>query len=170
MQGVNKVILVGRLGQDPEIRATPSGQTVASLRVATSESWIKDGQREERTEWHRVVVWGKQAENVGKFLSKGRAVFIEGKIQTRSWDDQQSGQKRYMTEIVASNVQFLDSGSRGGDSAYSAAPQATAGQGSPYSGNGPAAQDEGYGYSSSPSAGTSGMSHDFGSLDDDVPF
>jgi single-strand DNA-binding protein len=111
MQGVNKVILVGRLGQDPEVRATPSGQTVASLRIATSESWIKDGQREERTEWHRVVVWGKQAENVGKYLAKGRSVFVEGKLQTRSWDDATSGQKRFMTEIVASNVQFLDSGS-----------------------------------------------------------
>lgn len=167
MQGVNKVILVGRLGQDPEIRATPSGQTVASLRIATSESWIKDGQREERTEWHRVVVWGKQAENVGKFLTKGRAVFIEGKLQTRSWDDQQSGQKRYMTEIVASNVQFLDSGARGAENAYS-------GSGAPSGGYQPSqagsSQGDSFGYGQPSSPGSSGVAHDFGSLDDDVPF
>jgi single-strand DNA-binding protein len=166
MQGVNKVILVGRLGQDPEVRATPSGQTVASLRIATSESWIKDGQREERTEWHRVVVWGKQAENVGKYLAKGRSVFVEGKLQTRSWDDATSGQKRFMTEIVASNVQFLDSGSRGNDTSY--APREGAAGGDDSYGYG---QPSGGGQSSSPShAVPGGMNSDFGSLDDDVPF
>jgi single-strand DNA-binding protein len=162
MQGVNKVILIGRLGQDPEVRATPNGQTVASLRIATSESWVKDGQREERTEWHRVVVWGRQAENVGRFLSKGRAVFIEGKLQTRSWDDAQSGQKRYMTEIVASNVQFLDSGSRGqGDSPYAQPPA--------YGGPEAGGMDSG-GYAQSVGGASASPSHDFGSLDDDVPF
>lgn len=159
MQGVNKVILIGRLGQDPEIRATPSGQTVASLRVATSESWIKDGQREERTEWHRVVVWGKQAENVGKYLSKGRAVFIEGKLQTRSWDDAQSGQKRYMTEIVASNVQFLDS-TRNTESGYGAARDTGMDVG----------DDAGFGNGAMGAGMNSSGAQSFSSLDDDVPF
>lgn len=161
MQGVNKVILVGRLGQDPEVRATPNGQSVASLRIATSESWLKDGQREERTEWHRVVVWGKQAEIVGRFLSKGRSVFIEGKLQTRSWDDAQSGQKRYMTEIVASNVQFLDSGSRGqGDGSYAQPAQY---------GQEPGGMDNGA-YTQASNGPATAPSRDFGSLDDDVPF
>lgn len=109
MSGVNKVILVGRLGADPEVKAIGSGSTVARLNLATSESWVKDGQRQERTEWHRVTVWGKLAEICGKHLSKGRQVYVEGKLQTRQWEDQQ-GQKRYTTEIVASTVQFLGAG------------------------------------------------------------
>lgn len=127
MSGVNKVILVGRLGADPEVKAIGSGSTVARLNLATSETWVKDGQRQERTEWHRVTVWGKLAEICGKHLSKGRQVYVEGKLQTRSWEDQQ-GQKRYTTEIVASTVQFLGSAgaesgasrsnSGGGDSDY----------------------------------------------------
>lgn len=110
MSGVNKVILVGRLGQEPEIRSTASGQQVCTLSIATSESWTKDGNREERTEWHRVVLWGRQAELAHKYLKKGRLVYIEGKLQTRSWQDQQ-GQKRYTTEIVANNMQFLEGSS-----------------------------------------------------------
>ena len=107
MSGVNKVILVGRLGADPELKTVTSGQSVARLNLATSEVWNdKNGQKQERTEWHRVVVWGRQAENCAKHLAKGRQVFIEGRLQTRQWEDQQ-GQKRYTTEIVASNVQFL---------------------------------------------------------------
>lgn len=113
MSGVNKVILVGRLGADPEVKAIGSGSTVARLNIATSESWVKDGQRQERTEWHRVTVWGKLAEICGKHLAKGRQVYVEGKLQTRQWEDQQ-GQKRYTTEIVASTVQFL--GSAGAES------------------------------------------------------
>ena len=89
MQGVNKVILLGRLGADPESRMTPSGQQVCTLRMATSESFTKEGQREERTEWHRVVLWGRLAELASKYLRKGRACYVEGKIQTRQWDDQQ---------------------------------------------------------------------------------
>jgi single-strand DNA-binding protein len=109
MSGVNKVIIVGRLGQDPELKSVGSGQSVARLSVATSESWLsKDGQKQEKTEWHRVVVWGKQAENCAKHLSKGRQVYVEGRLQTRSWDDP-SGVKKYSTEIVANNVQFLGS-------------------------------------------------------------
>ena len=88
--GVNKVILVGHLGADPDMRYTPSGQGVCELRVATSESWNdKNGQRQERTEWHRVVVWGKRAEVCSKYLSKGRQVYIEGRIQTRNYDDKE---------------------------------------------------------------------------------
>lgn len=121
MSGVNKVILVGRLGADPELKSVGQSQSVARLSVATSEQWTgKDGQRQERTEWHRVVVWGRQAENCGKHLSKGRQVYIEGRLQTRQWEDQQ-GQKRYTTEIVANTVQFLGGGAgadRGGSSGY----------------------------------------------------
>ncbi|HWU43244.1 MAG TPA: single-stranded DNA-binding protein [Bdellovibrio sp.] len=105
---VNKVIIVGRLGADPEVKAVGSGSTVARLNIATSESWVKDGQRQEKTEWHRVTVWGKLAEICGKHLSKGRQVYVEGKLQTRPWEDQQ-GNKRYTTEIVANTVQFLGS-------------------------------------------------------------
>ena len=107
MSGVNKVILVGNLGANPEMRFTQGGQAVANLRIATTEKWTdKNGQKQEATEWHRVVVWGKQAEIVGQYLTKGRQVFIEGSIRTRQWQDQQ-GQKRYTTEIVARNVQML---------------------------------------------------------------
>src|ERR1051326_8193501 len=110
---VNKVILVGRLGQNPEVRYTPSGAAVANFSVATNESWTdKSGQKQERTEWHRVVVWGKLAELCGKYLSKGRQCYIEGRLQTRQWEDQQ-GQKRYTTEIVANTVQFLGGGAEG---------------------------------------------------------
>lgn len=107
MAGVNKVIVVGRLGTDPEVRTIGNGGTVTRLSVATSENWVdKEGQKQERTEWHRIVVWGRLAEICGKHLSKGRQVYVEGRLQTRSWEDQQ-GQKRYSTEIVANTVQFL---------------------------------------------------------------
>ena len=112
--GVNKVILVGHLGADPELRNTASGQAVCEFRIATSESWKdKNGQRQERTEWHRVVVWGKTAEICAKYLSKGRQAYIEGRIQTRSYEDKE-GVKRYITEIVANDVQFLGGGQGGG--------------------------------------------------------
>jgi len=112
--GVNKVILVGHLGADPDMRYTPSGAGVCELRVATSESWKdKNGQRQERTEWHRVVVWGKTAEICAKYLTKGRQVYVEGRIQTRSYDDKE-GQKRYMTEVIANDVQFLSGGGERG--------------------------------------------------------
>ena len=109
MSGVNKVIIVGRLGGDPELRTVTSGQQVAQFNVATSENWTgRDGQKQERTEWHRIVVWGKLAEVCGKYLAKGRQVYVEGRLQTRQWEDQQ-GNKRYTTEIVANTVQFLGS-------------------------------------------------------------
>ena len=112
--GVNKVILVGNLGVDPEMKYTPSGAGVCEFRLATNESWMdKAGQKQERTEWHRIVVWGKRGEICAKFLSKGRQVYIEGRLRTRSWEDQ-TGNKRYMTEIIADDVQFLGSREGGG--------------------------------------------------------
>jgi single-strand DNA-binding protein len=112
MASVNKVILVGNLGRDPELRYTQNGQAVANFSVATTDRWSsKEGQREERTEWHRIVAWGKTAELCAQYLSKGRSVYIEGRIQSREWEDRE-GQKRNTTEIVAQTVQFL--GGRGG--------------------------------------------------------
>ncbi len=107
MASSNKDFMMGNLGADPEVKMTPGGQPVANFNMATNEYWNdKSGNRQERTEWHRIVVWGRQAEQCGQYLSKGRTVFIEGRIQTRQWDDP-SGQKRYMTEVVANNVQFM---------------------------------------------------------------
>lgn len=104
---VNKAIIIGNLGRDPELRFTPSGQAVAKFPVATTERWTdQQGQRQEKTEWHNIVVWGKQAEACGQYLAKGRQVFVEGRITTRSWDDKE-GNKHYMTEIVARDVRFL---------------------------------------------------------------
>lgn len=100
---VNKVMLLGRLGKDPEMATTPKGSRVTKFSLATSE---KDKDKKERTEWHNIVVWGKLAEVAGQYLAKGRQVFIEGKLQTRSWDDK-NGQKRYMTEIVCTNLNFI---------------------------------------------------------------
>lgn len=112
---VNKVIIVGNLGAKPELKYLPSGQAVCELRIATNESFTdKNQQKQERTEWHRVVVWGKTGENCAQYLDKGRSVYLEGRLQTRSWDDKNTGEKRYMTEIVAQNVQFLGGGGPGG--------------------------------------------------------
>lgn len=109
---VNKVILVGHLGSDPEVRYTQGGAAVASFNLATNESYTdKSGQRQDRTEWHRIVAWGKTAELCGEYLQKGRQVYLEGRLQTRQWDDKE-GNKRYTTEIVANNVTFLGGGSR----------------------------------------------------------
>ncbi|MBT4792090.1 MAG: single-stranded DNA-binding protein [Halobacteriovoraceae bacterium] len=153
---VNKVILLGRLGQDPELKYTPSGAAVCNFSLATTESWNdkSSGQKQERTEWHRVVVWGKLAELCNQYLAKGRQAFVEGRLQTRSWDDK-SGQKRYTTEINATTVQFI-----GG--------QASAGQGS-YAGN----QQQGAG---APAAQTNEPANDYNIAtdtnfaSDDIPF
>lgn len=117
MASVNKVILLGNLGADPEIRYTASGQAVANFRMATTDSWSdkSSGQRQERTEWHRVVVWGRLAELCSEYLRKGRQCYVEGRIQTREWQDKE-GQKRYTTEIVANQVLFL--GGRDGGGGY----------------------------------------------------
>jgi single-strand DNA-binding protein len=153
--GVNKAILVGHLGADPDMRYTPSGQGVCELRIATSESWNdKNGQRQERTEWHRIVVWGKRAEICSKYLSKGRQVYVEGRIQTRNYDDKE-GHKRYITEIIASDVQFLGGGKSEGDRSRSQSQDAP-----------PPPSDSdfgGYGGGSSSGGGGAGP-------DDDIPF
>ena len=107
MIGVNKVTLLGNLGADPETKKTASGQNITLFNLATSNAWTnREGQRQEHTEWHRIVVWGKLAETCAEYLSKGRKVYIEGRLQTRSWEDDK-GQKRYTTEIVANQVLFL---------------------------------------------------------------
>ncbi len=119
--GLNKAILIGNLGKDPEVRYTPSGLGVANFNIATSETWTnKEGAKETRTEWHRIVAFGKLAEICGEYLSKGKQVYIEGRIQTRDWEDK-NGVKRYTTEIVASQMQML--GAR--DSADTARPQSS---------------------------------------------
>ncbi len=106
---VNKVILVGRLGKDPEIRSLPSGTSVAKFSLATDERFTdKAGEKQERTEWHNIVAWGKLAEICGQYLRKGKLVYIEGSIRTDSWDDKESGQKKYRTEIIANTMQMLD--------------------------------------------------------------
>ena len=145
--GVNKVILIGNLGADPDVRYTPDGVPVANFSLATSESWNDrtSGEKQERTEWHRLVLWRKLAEIAGQYLKKGSKIYVEGKLQTRSWDDQ-SGQKRYTTEVVVNDMQMLDSrGDGGGSGAASHDP-------------GPAAQPE---YGPPPGGGTE---------DDDLPF
>jgi single-strand DNA-binding protein len=116
---LNKVMIIGRLGRDPELKYTQSGQPVCNLNVATDEGYVKDGQRVEKTEWHRIVVWGKQAETVANYLAKGRLVYVEGKIETRKWQDK-DGQDRYTTEIKADRVQFLDSKGGGAEDSQEA--------------------------------------------------
>jgi len=113
-RGINKVILVGNLGKDPEIRYTASGLAIANITVATTDSWRdkQSGEKQEKTEWHRVVFFNRLAEIVGEYLKKGSQVYVEGRLQTRKWQDQ-SGQDRYTTEIVANEMQML--GGRGGD-------------------------------------------------------
>ena len=115
MSGLNKVLIIGRLGQDPDLQYTPSGVAVAKFSVATSETWKdKDsGEKQEKTEWHRIVVWRRLAEICGEYLSKGSQVYIEGKLQTRQWEDK-DGNKRWTTEIVANQMQMLGSKGDGG--------------------------------------------------------
>ena len=158
-RGVNKVILVGNLGSDPEVRYTPSGGAVANLTIATSDTW-KDkntGQKQERTEWHRVVMFNRLGEIAGEYLKKGSKVYVEGRLQTRKWQDK-NGQDRYTTEIVANEMQMLDS--RGGSGDF--APQQQYGgqqqQNRPQQQQQPAPQAEPIG------AG------DYSDFDDDIPF
>ncbi len=106
MAGVNKAILLGFLGKDPEIRYTPSGTAVASFSVATTENWTKDGEKQEHTEWHQIVAWGRLAEICSEYLSKGSQVYLEGRIRTNEWEDQ-DGNKRSKKEVIANTVQFL---------------------------------------------------------------
>jgi len=134
---VNKVILIGNLGKDPDVRFTNNGKAVAKFPIATSEVWMDaNGSRQERTEWHNIVVWGKQGETCGQYLSKGRQVFVEGSIRTRSYDDQ-SGNKRYMTEIIAQRIRFL-----GGGGGTRVAPEADGGGGDEPGMSGPSPDDD----------------------------
>ncbi len=159
-RGINKVILIGNLGQDPDVKYMPSGDAVANVTVATSESW-KDkntGEMQERTEWHRVVFFRRLAEIVGEYLKKGSKVYIEGKLQTRKWQDQ-SGNDRYTTEIIANEMQMLDS--RGGGGGQFGGGQQAQGQ-NPRQAQ-PAGQAAG-----GAAAGSGGF--DDGGFDDDIPF
>jgi single-strand DNA-binding protein len=155
-RGINKVILIGNLGADPETRAMPSGTTVANLRVATSESWRdkQTGEQQERTEWHRVALFGRLAEIAGEYLRKGSQVYIEGSLRTRKWQDKQ-GNERYSTEIVGNELQML--GGRGGAGAGTASGAASAGAGS-------AATPS---YTEESAGGGGSRSEEF---DDDIPF
>jgi single-strand DNA-binding protein len=130
MASVNKVILVGRLGKDPEIRSTPTGTTVAKFSLATDDRYTdKSGEKQERTEWHNIVAWGKLAEICGQYLRKGKLVYIEGSIRTDSWDDKETGQKKYRTDIVANQMQMLDrKGDENGGGAYAGAARKGAAQ------------------------------------------
>jgi single-strand DNA-binding protein len=144
MASVNKVILVGNLGRDPELRYIPSGQAVANFTLATNDRWRdKEGNNQERTEWHRIVVWGKSAENCAQYLQKGRSVYIEGRLQTREWEDK-DGNKRQTTETIAQTVQFL--GGRGGAGAGAGAES----DGGPTGHSGPSGAGSGGGESSGP--------------------
>jgi single-strand DNA-binding protein len=138
---VNKVILVGNLGKDPEVRFTGSGKAVCKFPLATSEVWNDaEGRRQERTEWHNIVVWGKQGENCGQYLAKGRQVYVEGSIRSHSYDDK-DGNKRYMTEIIAQQVRFLGGGAGGGAGAGRSAGDAPPPMPTD-SGSGPATDDD----------------------------
>lgn len=129
-KGLNKVMLIGNLGKDPELRYTSSGVAVATFSIATSESWKdQDGNTQEKTEWHNIVAWRKLAEICGEWLKKGKRVYIEGRIQNRSYDDKNTGQKRYITEIVADNMIMLDGGGTGGRAAASESGSSSSGQG-----------------------------------------
>jgi single-strand DNA-binding protein len=112
MGSVNKVILVGNLGRDAEVKVTASGQSVASFSIATTETWTKDGEKKEKTEWHRIVLWGRQADTLQPYLTKGKQIYVEGRLETRNWE--KDGQKHYTTEVKADRIVLLGGG-RGGE-------------------------------------------------------
>ena len=160
--GVNKVILIGNLGRHHEVRYTPGGQAVANFTVATNENWTdKQGQKQERTEWHKIVVWGKLAELCGEYLSKGRQAYIEGRLQTREWTNKE-GAKQYTTEVVANQVVFLSGGDRGGASRGRSGAAPSEDFGPPPPGFEEGSSGSGGGGSGGKGAGTGG--------DDDIPF
>jgi len=159
-RGINKVILIGNLGRDPEVRYTPNGGAISNVTVATSDSW-KDkqtGEMQERTEWHRIVFFGRLAEIAGEYLRKGSKVYVEGRLQTRKWQDK-DGQERYTTEVVANDMQMLDSRS-GGSAPYEG--------GSDKSQQGPERGADGAAPRSGNAAGEQGFADD--GFDDDIPF
>jgi len=160
-RGVNKVTLVGNLGKDPEMRYMPSGGAVATLTIATSEEW-KDkntGEQRKQTEWHRVVMFNRLGEIAGEYLRKGSKVYVEGKLQTRKWQDN-SGQDRYTTEVVASEMQMLDSRGQGGQGGQGAPVQGRSAQQGGGSGMAPQNQSQ----------NQQGANNGFDDFDDDIPF
>jgi single-strand DNA-binding protein len=163
-RGVNKVILIGHLGADPETRAMPSGSSVANLRIATTESWRdkQSGEQQERTEWHRVALFGRLAEIASEYLRKGSQVYIEGSLRTRKWQDKQ-GNERYSTEIVGNEMQML--GGRGGAGAG-----AGAGGGGGAAGGMPREPAPDYGGGGAGGAGGGGGGGEREDFDDDIPF
>ena len=169
---VNKVILIGRLGQNPEVRYTPSGAAVANFSVATNENWTdKSGQKQERTEWHRVVVWGKLAELCAQYLTKGRQCYLEGRLQTRQWQDKDN-QTKYTTEIQAQTVQVLGAGTGAG-----AGVGAPMGAGASAGGGYGAGAESGFGgggmgagMSGGPMGPPPGMGSEPNFTEDDIPF
>jgi single-strand DNA-binding protein len=164
MGSLNKAMLIGNLGADPEIRHTPGGSAVANFRIATTEVFKdRGGNPQQRTEWHRIVAWARLAEICEQYLRKGRQVYVEGRIQTREWEDQKSGQKRWSTEIVATNIQMLGGRGEGGghEGAEVGAGRASAGGGDAASRRGGADPDSGY---------TPDSSLDPIAEEDDLPF
>jgi single-strand DNA-binding protein len=170
-RGINKVILIGNLGADPETRAMPSGMTVANLSVATSESWKdkQSGESKERTEWHKVALFGRLGEIAGEYLKKGSKVYIEGSLRTRKWQDK-SGNDRYTTEIIANEMQMLDSrgGGMGGGGGAESGGSSGGGRGRQQS-NAPDDYDQG-GPPSGGGGGGGGSDKGGGEFDDDIPF
>ena|SRR5690349_11653055 len=157
MASVNKVILIGNLGADPETRYLPSGDAVTNIRIATSEKWKdKSGEQQEHTEWHRISFFGKTAEIAGEYLKKGSPVYVEGRIRTRKWQDKESGQDKYSTEIVGDRMQLLGGrGGSGGSESMAREPRE------------PAAASSGGG---KPAAAKKGGGGAFEQMDDDIPF
>jgi single-strand DNA-binding protein len=169
-RGINKVILVGNLGQDPETRAMPSGGNVANLRIATTESWMdkQSGERKEATEWHTVVLFGRTADVAQQYLRKGSQVYIEGRLRTRKWQDK-SGNDRYSTEIVASDMQMLGGAGGGGGGGGGRG----MGGGMDRDNRGGGGDDYGYGQEAPRGGGSQGAAAAGGNdgfVDDDIPF
>jgi single-strand DNA-binding protein len=169
-RGINKVILIGHLGQDPEVRALPSGSSIANLRIATTESWKdkQSGEFKEQTEWHTVVLFGRTAEVAAEYLKKGSQVFIEGRLRTRKWQDK-TGNDRYSTEIVGNDMQMLGGrgqggGAGGGASAGAAGGGRDTGRGAGSAASAATSSSGGGEFSDAPATSTE---HDF---DDDIPF
>ncbi|MEO6929948.1 MAG: single-stranded DNA-binding protein [Casimicrobiaceae bacterium] len=171
MASVNKVILLGNLGRDPETRYTTGGDAVTNLRIATSEQWKdKAGEKQERTEWHSVVLFGRQAEVAGEYLKKGRSVYIEGRLQTRKYTDKE-GVEKYSTEVVADRMQLIggarEGGAGGGDTDFASAPPSGGG------GGGASRRDSGGnggGGGGRPAAGGGASKKGVDDFDDDIPF
>ena len=161
-EGLNRVMLIGNLGQDPELKFTQGGQAMLKMRLATTESYMgRDNERKTSTEWHSVTMWGKRGESLSKFLSKGRTIYVEGRIQTRQWEDK-DGNKRYTTEIVATNVILMGGGGGGG------AGGGGGGRGGSRDDDFGGGGNDGGGYDGPSGGGGGGDGGGFG--DDDIPF